>query len=187
MNVKVKCYSDSSISCENFANELIRVPEIQHGAVFLYGLQADIGLTELFYVLPEYFNSHDTDELDWYYVDGFCEEDGLEIKENYDIYTSHGYSQGNVAVIIYEKDPNRNETEFHQYLDNLCWDIPVSIEVEVDDTLLYAVDEYFNTWDKGKIIKNILKEIDCSDEKLKAIESELNKVIPEDPSEIPIY
>lgn len=77
MNVKVKCYSDSSISCENFANELIRVPEIQHGDVFLYGLQADIGLTELFYVLPEYFNSHDTDELDWYYVDGFCEEDEI--------------------------------------------------------------------------------------------------------------
>ena len=187
MNVKVKCYSDSSIASENFDNELIRVPEIQHGDVFLYGLQADIGLTELFYILPEYFNSHDTDELDWGYVDGFCEEDGLEIKENYDIYTSRRYSQGDVAVIIYEKDPNRNETEFQQYLDNLCWDIPVSIEVEVDDKCLYAADTYFNDWNKGKIIKNILNEIDCSDEELEEIEKELNKVIPEDPSEIPYY
>ena len=92
-----------------------------------------------------------------------------------------------MATVIYEKDPNRNEIEFHQYLDNLCWDTPVSIEVEVNDKCLYAADTYFNDWDKGKIIKNILNEIDCSDEELEAIEKELNKVIPEDPSEIPYY
>ena len=183
MKIEVNCFYNLVAGRENFENELEQI-DIYRDEIYLYHISNEISLRDIFILNPEYFSCHNLDDInDWNSVYGLTEEDGLELRDGYEIYTSRGYSQGDICIIIHEKVES-NEAEFHQYLDNLCWDQPVTINVIIDGKEEFCQDSYFNEWNKDEIIKDILDQLKYSDEEMKEIKNKLMEEIPEDPSEI---
>ena len=82
--------------------------------------------------------------------------DFLKIKDEYTLYHTRGYSQGDIEAVLYKGDQKCED-----YIDHLFWDSPVSANVEINGQYfdyyeMYDTDYY--DWDKNKFINWILDQ-----------------------------
>lgn len=70
-------------------------------------------------------------------------------------YISRGYNQGDAIKIIYH-DIDEDERINHETIDNIIWDSPISVIIEIDGVELYDIeyDEY--NYNPDEIIKSII-------------------------------
>lgn len=82
-----------------------------------------------------------------------------KIPEKYVCHRSVGYSQGDIAYVIY-KEPE--SMQMNQCIDSILWDVPVYIEIRVgnevltngdllDDTYKYSKEEVISHYDDPKV------------------------------------
>ncbi len=80
-----------------------------------------------------------------------------QLKDGYAYTKSVGYSQGDVAYVIYKKHDN-NPIKF---INNLLWDSPIYGELKIDNEVFY-IDEFLDDlyeWDKVSFIENFTKTL----------------------------
>lgn len=82
-----------------------------------------------------------------------------KIPKGYTVHRSVGYSQGDIAYVIY-KEPE--SMQMNQCIDSILWDVPVYIEIRVgnevltngdllEDTYKYSKEEVISHYDDPKV------------------------------------
>lgn len=81
------------------------------------------------------------------------------LKEKVEVYTTRGYSQGDVENVILFGD-DADDSNIHDYIDHLFWDWPIYCRLTIDEEEYYYSGEDDYTYDKDDYIKFFLKEAD---------------------------
>ena len=97
--------------------------------------------------------------------------DDLDLRDEWDVHTTRGYCQGDVATVLYKKGSITTDL-----IDHIFWDLQIDVHVSSDDG---KVDEfislgYLDKWDPKEIYKCISECIGLSEDD----EKELMNLIP---------
>ncbi|MDY0138252.1 MAG: hypothetical protein RBR50_01010 [Candidatus Izemoplasmatales bacterium] len=155
--------------------------------------------------LLDYFHSYDYDItwsknelIDFIYSLDFKElytkswsnnndiENYIKVTKRYEVITSRGYNQGDIAdIIIPHKladiwgiDKKDLMQGLQEQISHFLWDCPINGAITIND-VEWNVDEILDDryeYDKDKIISHIVANSDIEDKEL--LKSELDKVIP---------
>lgn len=178
---------DEAEAYSRYEEEFIRV---NNGLVVHNSVDVSTRLNNMFYLTPEFFEDNGTDV--WYLeeLSAFSLET-LKPKESlgYHLETSRGYCQGDVAMILYNKNEfgTMSESDICKYFDHVLWDLPVYINVTmIDDEgnseTVYSVSDYLDGYDKQALIDDILSNawVKLSENDEKELRKYLESVIPEE-------
>jgi hypothetical protein len=151
-------------------------------------------------VLQEFLN------IDIKHFDDVLEFDCCRLKNNIEIYTTRGYSQGDIARVVIDynnlnevwgtsiellKDQTSAKTltdrktiyGLREEIDHLFWDCPISGGVtlhykgEVEDVFLEDIVDDYYTWNKEKAIKNI---VEYAKKRIKDLDEKTIEVLEKD-------
>ena len=143
MPIEIEIYNDFSQGQEDFLTFFVRLtPNRQYQANIYY---FNDYVEELPPEIEELRGMDDSEIMD-------------KIPAGYVVYRSVGYSQGDIAYVIY-KEPESKET---QIIDSILWNVPVYIEIRVgneilangdllDDTYNYSKEEVISHYDDPKV------------------------------------
>jgi len=184
--IKIQCSLSNDIDNIECLSEIIKILDID--------IEKNTNCIEIIEIIEETLeNFVDTEIrlcelLD--YPDYFDIDMGDFIKKH-DIYTSRGYSQGDVVNVIIPQidDDNREKSSnkiklIHKNVDNFLWDAPWVCNIQLGNTE-YIFDEIFDPYEywedsREKIINYILDDNkELSQNELNILKSELEYEIPQ--------
>ena len=142
--IEIEIHNDFDQSSQDFANFFTRLtPDRSYQAeVFYFNDSA----SELPPEIEELRDLDDSEIMD-------------KIPAGYTVHRSIGYSQGDIAYVIY-KEPE--SMQMNQCIDSILWDVPVYIEIRVrnevltngdllNDTYNYSKEEVISHYDDPKV------------------------------------
>jgi len=133
--IEIKICDDFEQSAQDFADNFVRLsPNRQYQAdIYYFG-------DELPPEIEELRDLDDSEIMD-------------KIPNGYTVHRSHGYSQGDIAFVIY---PEPGTMQMNRIIDSILWDVPVYIEITVGNETLSNGDllEDSYNYNKQEIISN---------------------------------
>lgn len=130
--IEIEIYNDFNQSQEDFLTFFIRLtPNHQYQTNIFY---FNDSASELPPEIKELRDLDDSEIMD-------------KIPAGYTVHRSIGYSQGDIAYVIY-KEPE--SMQMNQCIDSILWDVPVYIEIRVGNEVLTNGDLLDNTYNYNK-------------------------------------
>lgn len=115
-------------------------------------------------------------------------EDSLDALQGYlteriDVYTTHGYSQGDYAdVFIFGMKGDTDEVRVHENIDHLFWDAPVNVRLDIRDESYYLDEckDVYN-YDKDECVEYFARALSDKYKDTEAFKEYLREILPEYP------
>lgn len=105
------------------------------------------------------------------------------LTERIDVYTTHGYSQGDYAdVFIFGMKGDTDEVRVHENIDHLFWDAPVNVRLDIRDESYYLDEckDVYN-YDKDECVEYFARALSDKYKDTEAFKEYLREILPEYP------
>lgn len=180
---KLYCHFCCGSATENFQEAFIRIRE---GFYIHHSVDFNERLSNIFYLRPEFFEEYGKV---WHFEDlSNSDLTGMIPKEEYELFTTRGYCQGDYAKVLVHRDAiNVPDSEFGGYIDHVFWDCPlyISVQDETTDKEIFFFCDYLDDWDKKELILDILSNNSIKEDEEEELKKFLEEKLPEDAGNIP--